>query len=138
MFRRKTQRVIGSPAGLFNGPFFDVRTLYVLEHDVMPSVSAIAEVNGGLVYAAIRERYSAEIIKVWQHSYYEMKDSEVVFTRTIFQLKGSRMIEVGAEYCEVLHDADFGWANGLIASLADFRMRPKEAPIGFARSGNMN
>jgi hypothetical protein len=138
MFRRKFGRRIESPAGLFNGPFFDVRTLYVLECDRMPSVSAVGEVEGSRVYAFILERCGGEVVKVWQHSFFDHSEGSIVFSRTILQLKGARMIEVGAEYCEVLHDADFAWANGLITALAEFRLRPKEAPIGFARAGNMN
>jgi hypothetical protein len=138
MFRKLFGRAIPGPAGLFNGPFFDVRTLFVLEYDCMPSVSAIGDVDGGCVHAFIRERFDASVLKVWQHSYFDHKDNEVVFSRSIFQLPGMRLIEVGAGYCEVLHDADFTWANGLIACLADFRVKAEEAPIGFARNNNLN
>lgn len=138
MIWRIFQRRIINPTAVFNGPFFDVRTLYVIEYDRMPSISAIGEVDGGSVYAFVKERLGASIINVWQHSYYDFQEGGVVFSRSVFQLGGNRMIEVGAEYCEVLHHGDFGWANELITALAHFRLRPKEAPIGFARTGNLN
>jgi len=134
LFRRR----INSPAGLFNGPYFDVRTLYVLEFDRMPSISAIGELDGSRVHAFLRERFARDILRVWQHSYYEHRDRETVFSRTMFLLPGRRMIEVGADYCELLHDGDFGWANSLLSEMAALRVQPSASTIGFARSQQMN
>ncbi|RYZ20305.1 MAG: hypothetical protein EOO16_17130 [Chitinophagaceae bacterium] len=138
MFRRFFGRRMPSPAGLFNGPYFDVRTLFVLEFDCLPSVCAVGELDGEQAFPALRERIAGEVLKTWQHSYFEYEDGGVRFTRTIYLLPGRRMIEVGAGYVEVLHDGDFGWASALITDLARFRLVQKEAPIGFARSGAMN
>ncbi|GAB4093923.1 hypothetical protein [Flaviaesturariibacter terrae] len=138
MFRRFFGRRIHAPAGLFSGPFFDVRTLFVLEFDRLPSVSAIGDIDGSNASVWLWEQLRGEVIKTWQHSFFDHEDGEVAFARSILQLGGARLVEIGPNYVELFHDGDYAWANGLIRALAAFRNAPKEAPIGFARSGKMN
>ncbi|TCJ14137.1 hypothetical protein EPD60_09015 [Flaviaesturariibacter flavus] len=138
MFRRFLGRRMPSPAGLFNGPFFDVRTLFVLEFDCLPSVCAVGDLDGDRALVFLRERIASQVIKTWQHSFFEYDEGTVCFARSIYLLPGRRMVEVGAGYVELLHDGDFSWANALVTELARFRQVQKEAPIGFARSGSMN
>ncbi|RYY89535.1 MAG: hypothetical protein EOO15_05910 [Chitinophagaceae bacterium] len=132
------RRRITHPAGLFNGPFFDVRTLYVLTYDAMPSVTGVGEIDGAKAYAHVRTVLGAEVIKTWQHSYFDRQEDEVRFSTTILQLNGRCMIEIGATYLEVLHNGDFNRARQLVSEVAAFRDRPKEPLIGFARNGSMN
>jgi hypothetical protein len=138
MFCKIFGRRISSPSGIFNGPFFDVRTLFVVEFDRLPSVCAVGDLEGTRAHTFINMRFNGEIVKTYQHSYFEYDDNAVVGARTIFQLTARRMIEVGPNYVEILHDGDFDWAHGLAVALAQYRTQPKETTIGFARNGSMN
>ncbi|RYD90702.1 MAG: hypothetical protein EOP50_15545 [Sphingobacteriales bacterium] len=132
------RRWINHPAGLFNGPFFDVRTLFVLLFDRMPSVSGVGEIDGGRAYAHLREVAGTRIVHTWQHSYFDRDEGGIRFNVTIVQLASGLLVEIGPTYAEVLHDGRFDEANALVTELAGFRDRPKETTIGFARTGNMN
>ncbi|RYY99820.1 MAG: hypothetical protein EOO11_03710 [Chitinophagaceae bacterium] len=134
LFRRR----IASPVGLFNGAFFDVRTLFVLEHDELPSVSVVTDIDGGRAYAFLQERIGTLAVRTYQHTQFDHDEGKLLFTSTIYVLPGKRMIEIGAKYVEVLHAGDFGFAHGLVKELAAFRAAPREPAIGFARNGSMN
>ncbi|WP_345253316.1 hypothetical protein [Flaviaesturariibacter amylovorans] len=138
MLARLFRRRIATPAGLFNGAFFDVRTLFVLEHDELPSVCLVADIDGARAYAFLNERIGAHVERTYQHTHFDHEEGKLLFTSTIYVLPGKRMIEVGAKYVEVLHAGDFHFAHSLAKELAAFRLSPREAPIGFVRNGNLN
>ncbi|RYZ17378.1 MAG: hypothetical protein EOO16_24295 [Chitinophagaceae bacterium] len=138
MFWKLFGRRIKSPVGLFNGPFFDVRTAYVLRFDRLPSVTGVGEIDGGKAYAHLRATLGHRVRKTWQHSYFDRAEESVRFNVTILELDNRSMLEIGPTWVEVLHDGDFHWANALVTELAAFRDQPKETSIGFARSRSMN
>lgn len=127
IFRRK------SFLGLFDGHFIEVKRLYVLEFHMVPSVSFIGEVDASGVFDYIKSTLGDEVLTVYQHSFYNHDENEMQFNNTIYVLKHNRLIELGVNYCQVLHTpAQHAWARELIRQLSRFRMVQMEQAIGFS------
>ena len=132
---RKFKDVIG----LFNGYFIEVKALYVLEFDTVSCVSFIGEVDVTQAFALVSERLKNEIITVYQHAYFDHKEKKMFFNNTIFVLTNKRMIELGNNWCQLLHTpGQHGWANAVIKELSQFRVVNDEAVIGFTRQAVAN
>jgi hypothetical protein len=132
---RKFKDVIG----LFNGYFIEVKALYVLEFDTVSCVSFIGEVDVTQAFALISERLKKEIVTVYQHAYFDHKEKKMFFNNTIFVLTNKRMIELGNNWCQLLHTpGQHGWANAVIEELSQFRVVNDEAVIGFTRQAVAN
>jgi hypothetical protein len=58
----------------------------------------------------------------------------------LFVLKNKRLIELGNNYCQVLHTKDqCDWGQAMIKELSVFHVTGDvDKVIGFARSNNMN
>ena len=124
---------------LFNGHFVEVKTFYALQFDAVPCVAFIGELDVSKAYALINEQWKGDIATVYQHTYFDHQEQELFFNNTIFVLRDSRMIELGNNYCQVLHTtSQYAWAGQLIKDLSAFRMVSKEPAIGFVRQTNMN
>jgi len=131
---RKIKNVIG----LFNGYFIEVKVLYALEFDAVSCVSFIGEINTTKAFALINEKLKADIVTVYQHSYFDHNKKKMLFNNTIFVLTNKRMIELGNNWCQFLHTPDqHTWANTLIKELSAFRVNNENA-IGFARQTVVN
>ena len=132
---RKFKDVIG----LFNGYFIEVKALYVLEFDTVSCVSFIGEVDVTQAFALISERLKNEIVTVYQRAYFDHKEKKMFFNNTIFVLTNKRMIELGNNWCQLLHTpGQHGWANAVIKELSQFRVVNDEAVIGFTRQAVAN
>ena len=62
------------------------------------------------------------------------------FNNTLFVLKNNRLIELGNNYCQVLHTKDqYGWGQTMVKELSVFHVTGDgNKVIGFARSNIMN
>ena len=134
MFWRMFKKKINDLNGLFNGHFIEVKALYALEFDAISCVSFIGELDTSKAFAFINENMRSEIVSIYQHSYFDHNEQKMFFNNTVFVLTNKRMIEIGSNYCQVLHtQQQYSWANGLVNSLSQFRMKSNEPVIGFAR-----
>jgi len=132
-------RKVVDPMALFSGHFVEVKAFYAVQFDAVPCVTFIGELDVTKAYALVNEQLKGEVISVYQHTYFDHSEQQLFFNNTIFVLRGSRMIELGNNYCQVLHTTNqYAWANQLIKDLAAFRIVNKEPAIGFARQSNMN
>jgi hypothetical protein len=139
MFWRNCKRKINDWTGLFNGHFVEVKGLYALEFDAISCVSFIGEIDISKAFAFITENLANEVLYTYQHSYYEHSEKKMFFNNTIFILTNKRMIELGNNYCQVLHTPQqHSWANELIKNLAAFRLAAPEPSIGFVRQAAAN
>jgi len=130
MFKRK----INSQDGLFNGHFIDVKVLYALEFDEIGCVTFIGELDTSKAFSFINESLGSEVMSTYQHSYFDHGEQQMFFNNTIFMLRNKRLIELGSNYCQVLHtQRQYSWANGLVKSLSAFRIKSNEPVIGFVR-----
>ena len=134
MFWKMFKRKINDLNGLFNGHFIDVKALYALEFDTLGCVTFIGELDTSKAFAFINENMGFELVSTCQHAYFDHNEQKMFFNNTIFLLRNKRMIELGNNYCQVLHTQhQYTWANGLVNSLSAFRVESKEPVIGFAR-----
>lgn len=136
MFWKLFTRKIKDYIGLFTGHFVEVKAFYALQFDKVPCVSFIGEVDSTEAYGFILKTYRNEIIDIYQHNFFDHNEKEILFNNSIFILTNNRMIEVGANYCQVLHTtAQYNWAKVLLKRLAQFRSEAAEQNkiIGFAK-----
>lgn len=146
MLWRLFNRRINTAEALFNGHYLDVKVFYVSKFDRVPCLSFIGELDVSAAFTHVSEKFRGEIVNVYQHSYFGYEEQKMFFNNTIFVLTNNRMIELAANYCQVLHtDRQYSWANGLITELKVFRDEPVAEPlprvttvIGFARQESLN
>jgi hypothetical protein len=87
----------------------------------------------------ISDTLKGDIVTTYQHSYFDHNEQKMFFNNTIYVLSNQRMIELGNNWCQVLHTQhQYNWANSLIESLAPFRIVNHEPVIGFARHSTAN
>jgi hypothetical protein len=137
LFGRKIKDV----GALLQAHYFEVKAWYIKEFDRIPCVSFIGELDTTKAYAYINEQFTYEIVAVYQHAYFEHDEKKMYFNNTVFILTNNRMLELGSNYCQVLHtNKQYTWANELIRNLAEFRMlvEKERTVIGFARQTTDN
>jgi hypothetical protein len=134
MFTRLFGRKISQFDGLFNGHFIEAKAFYVVEFDAVCCVTFIGEIDIGKAFSQIDETLKGEIVSTYQHSYFDHSEQALFFNNTLFVLTNKRMIELGNNWCQVLHtQQQYGWASDVIRSLSAFRIVNTGPVIGFAR-----
>jgi len=135
LFRKK----ISNMSMLFNGHYIDARALYVFEMNNIPCVSFIGGIDVTRAFAYISENFGADIKHTYQHAYFDHAQGKSFSNNTIFVMANKRMIELGDNYCHVLHSRnDYRWPSNILAALADFKIVTQIQVIGFARQAEMN
>ncbi|MBS1742126.1 MAG: hypothetical protein JST81_03760 [Bacteroidetes bacterium] len=119
-----------------------MKFLYALEFSAIPSIKFIGDLDATQVLRYVKEQYENSTASFYQYSFYDHEAAELFFNNTVLVLQQQRIIEVGHNYCFILHGAnDYGWAAALAKNLAEFRAQPVASPatvVGFARQGNLN
>ena len=134
MFWRLFKRKINDLVGLFNGHFIEAKAFYALEFDAVSCVSFIGEIDTSNAFAFVNDIMRHEIVNTYQHSYFDHDERKMFFNNTIFILTNKRMIELGNNWCQVLHTPhQYSWANELIMQLSQYKVVNKEPVIGFTR-----
>ena len=134
LFRKRMETL-----GMFQGHYIDVRVFYAWRFNQLPSISFIGEIDATKAFAFIRDRYNPVITDFYQHGYFDHDGQAMLFNNTIYILTEKRMIELGSNYCMLLHTRfQFNWARGLLNDLAPFRVRVTGQAIGFSRQSSMN
>lgn len=134
LFRR-----IWDPSRLYAGHYIEVKAFYTLEFDAPCSVSFVGDIDAEKAYAFLADNLRFCITAVYQHAWFDHERDCMLFNNTIFVLHDKRMIELGSNYCQLLHGpSDYAWANDLIRSLAAFRVVNTAPAIGFSRQASVN
>ncbi len=138
-----SKRKITNTGSLFNEHFIDVKAFYALEFDCVPCVHFVGEINIAEAYKYVVKVFGHDITDTYQHCYYDHAEQKSFFNNTVFVLTGSRMIELGNNYCHVLHSTkNYDWGNKVIAALAKYRVTAEIFTqvkiVGFARQPEMN
>jgi hypothetical protein len=128
---------------LFSGHYIDAKALYVLYFDRIPCVCFIGNVDVNSATDYIKKKFSAEIVAVYQHAYFDHGMQEALFNNALFVLAGNRIIEVAIGYVHVLYEPGrLDEAKDLIKALAEFKADPvptfQTQVVGFARQPEMN
>jgi hypothetical protein len=134
MFKNLFKPRVREIAGLFTGHFVEAKAFYALTFDAVSCVTFIGDIDTSKAFAHVQGSLGADISKVYQHSYFDHAEGKMLFNNTLFVLRNKRMIELGANWCQVLHTPEqHRWANGLVEQLVPFKLKNAEPAIGFAR-----
>ena len=125
---------------LFLGYYVDPKVFYTLHFNKVPCISFIGELDAGKAFDFIQNTYRLHVKGIYQHSYFDHDKRQFYFNNTLFVLKNKRMIELGSNYCQVLHTKDeYDWGYTMIKELSVFHVTgDANKVIGFARTNNMN
>jgi hypothetical protein len=125
---------------LFLGHYVDPKVFYTVQFNKVPCISFIGELDTGKAFDFIQSTYPNQVTGIYQHNYFDHDKREFFFNNTLFVLKNKRLIELGNNYCQVLHTKDqYDWGQTMIKELSVFHVTGDvNKVIGFARSDNMN
>ena len=124
---------------LFLGHYVDPKVFYTVEFNKVPCISFIGELDTGKTFDFIQHTYRYQVTGIYQHNYFDHDKRQFFFNNTLFVLKNKRLIELGNNYCQVLHTKDqFDWGQTMIKELAVFHLTDANKVIGFARSNHVN
>ena len=125
---------------LFLGHYVDPKVFYAVQFNKVPCISFIGELDTSKAFDFIQSTYRGELTGIYQHNYFDHDKRDFFFNNTLFVLKNKRMIELGNNYCQVLHTKDqYNWGQTMIKELSVFHVTGDvNKVIGFARSNNMN
>lgn len=140
MFFNLFKTKVAAVNSLFLGHYVDPKVFYTVEFNEVPCMSFIGELETGKAFDFIQNTYRSQIRSIYQHSYFDHDKRGFYFNNTLFVLKHKRMIELGNNYCQVLHTKDqYSWGQTMIKELSVFHVAAdSNKVIGFARSTNMN
>jgi len=125
---------------LFLGHYVDPKVFYTVQFNKVPCISFIGELEAGKVFDFIQSTYRNQVTGIYQHNYFDHDKRDFFFNNTLFVLKNKRLIELGNNYCQVLHTKDqYNWGQTMIKELSVFHVTGDvNKVIGFATSNNMN
>ena len=140
MFFKLFRKDLSGVSTLFLGHYVDPKVFYTVHFNKVPCISFIGEMDTSKAFDFIQSTYRTQVKGIYQHNYFDHDKREFFFNNTLFELRNKRMIELGNNYCQVLHTKDqYGWGQTIIKELSVFHVTTDaNKVIGFARSTNMN
>ena len=143
LFRKYLKARMRNVNALFNGHYVGVGPLYAVLFDQIPNMIFIPELDTTRVFAYMESNHKAEVLRIYQHGYFNHNDKQAYFNNTILIMKEKRIVELTDTYAQILYQPkDFNWANEMTRELVEYRVAPEPAKenriIGFARDNNAN
>jgi hypothetical protein len=140
MFLNLFKPIRSQANGLFLGHYVDPKVFYTFQFNEVPCISFIGEMETGKAFDFIQSTYRGHVKEIYQHNYFDHDHRQFFFNNTLFVLKNKRLIELGNNYCQVLHTKnEYDWGQTMIRELSVFHVTGDENKvIGFARSNTMN
>ena len=125
---------------LFLGHYVDPKVFYTMLFNEVPCMSFIGDLDTGKAFDFIQSTYRVQVKEIYQHSYFDHDKRGFYFNNTFFVMKNKRIIELGNNYCQVLHTKDqYSWGQTMIKELSVFHVvGDANKVIGFARNNSMN
>ena len=125
---------------LFFGHYLDPKVFYTVQFNEMPCICFIGELDTGKAFDFIQSTYHTQVKEIYQHGFFDHDKRVVYFNNTLFVMKDKKMIELGNNYCQVLHTKDqYSWGETMIKELSVFHVvGDANKVIGFARNNSMN
>ena len=140
MFFNLFRKDLSGVSTLFLGHYVDPKVFYAVQFNKVPCISFIGEMDTSKAFDFIQSTYRNQVTGIYQHNYFDHDKRDFFFNNTLFVLKNKRLIELGNNYCQVLHTKDqCDWGQAMIKELSVFHVTGDvDKVIGFARSNNMN
>jgi hypothetical protein len=124
---------------LFSGHYVDVKCYYVMRFNEIPCTGYMGELDTTLAYAHVQEHFGGLVAAIYQHSYWDYNEQQLLANNTVLVLKKKKIIEFTESYCQVFYSPqEYEWSNRLLNELAAYRIVKENRIIGFATSSQMN
>jgi len=136
LFRKDLSRV----NTLFLGHYLDPKVFYTVQFNKTPCISFIGELDTSKTFDFIQSTYRYQVTGIYQNNYFDHDKRQFFFNNTLFVLKNKRLIELGNNYCQVLHtNNQYDWGQTMIKELSVFHLTDNtNKSIGFARSNHVS
>lgn len=121
------QQKVMAANSIFQNSFLDCKAYYMYAYQQVPCITWIDQVNTEKVLKHIKTEYADAITGIFQYSKYNRNKKMSLYSTTIILLNENCLVELGGEYCEVLHThKDYDMANALIKEVSRFKRREKK------------
>ncbi len=121
------QQKIMEANSIFQNSFLDCKAYYMYSYQQVPCITWVDQVNTDKVLKHIKEEYADAITGIFQFSKYDRKKKKSLYITTIILLKDNCLVELGGDYCEILHThEDYDMANTLVKEASRFKRREKK------------
>lgn len=122
-----TQQKIMNANSIFQNSFLDCKAYYMYVYQQVPCITWVDMVNTEKLLQHIKTEYAEAVTGIFQYSKYDRKKRKSQYSTTIILLKDNCLVELGGNYCEVLHThEDYEMANTLIREASRFKRREKK------------
>ena len=122
-----TQQKIMNANSIFQNNFLDSQAYYMYAYQKVPCVTWADQLNTEKVLKYIKQEYADAITGIYQNSKYDRRKKKTSYLTTIILLKDDCLVELGKNYCEVLHThEDYDMANTLIKEVSRFKRRERK------------
>ena len=124
---------------LFNGHYVDVKCYYVMRFNEIPNIAYMGELDTAGAFTHAKERLGELVVSIYQHSYWDHNEQQLLANHSILILKEQRFIEFTESYCQVFYlPQHYEWTAGLLNELAAYRVIKENRIIGFTTNSQMN
>lgn len=117
-----TQKAINAN-NVFDTRFLDVKILYLYYFNRLPSLNFIGHLDGEKLFNALKEKFGGRIKYIHQYHWYKRTDKRYQFSRTVLVFEENCLVQLGTDYCEMLHD---GVSPELVTAITELAVQFKE------------
>jgi hypothetical protein len=97
---------------------------------VLPCLNFISYIDGEKTFAAFKEKFGEQIKHIHHYRWYKRKKKKYEFDRTVIILQNNCIVELNADYCEILHDGSSAELVEAITTLASqFKEKQRRQPL---------
>jgi len=112
---------------MFVNDTLDAKKLFVKKFACLPCSGFINQVDTAKVLAYLRTGVHGKVLSIYQNTYYDWKEAQQFFSKTILVLENRMLVEIGSDYAEVLFaNNNYDNAEAMVNALAPFRCEVKE------------
>jgi hypothetical protein len=124
-----TQKVINTN-NVFDYRFLDANVLYLYYFNQLPNVNFISHVDGEKLFSVLKEKFGSQIKQIHQRRWYKRARKKYEFDRTVLVFEGNRLVKLGNDYCEMLHDGSSPeWVAAITELASEHKERQKRQPF---------
>ena len=125
-----TQHKILNTHSVFSNRYLDSKAMYMYFFQSVPCISFVSQINGEKAFNVIKEKYAGMICSMHSYRSYDRRDAKMEFDDTVMVLNNDCLLELGSNYCEILHNYSSGeFVNELTGLLKTFKERERRRPL---------
>ena len=115
------------PTAVFENNFVEVKAFFMKEFKQVPCISYISNIDVTKAFNYLKEGNAGRVNGIYQYTWYNWQKKQLEFSKTVFKLGNSVMIELGHDYAEILFDeTNYAFASSLIDKFKDYEAPAKE------------